>query len=132
MTMPTHPPSASANVEGASRSRPLHPEISVDGARLLDGALGVERRPDVGQQQIPDAGAEGGLGRLTGSQVNRRSGQPFLVGGLAEQQVAAPGEAGEVAVRAWLGAPDDPEVETASEGTEPNRFVVIIPRHVEV
>ena len=25
---------------------------------------------------------------------------------------------------------DDPEVETASEGTEPNRHVVIIPRHV--
>lgn len=25
---------------------------------------------------------------------------------------------------------EDPEVETASEGTEPNRFVVIIPRHV--
>ena len=25
---------------------------------------------------------------------------------------------------------DDPEVETASEGTEPNRFVVISPRHV--
>jgi spoIIIJ-associated protein len=27
---------------------------------------------------------------------------------------------------------DDPEVETLSEGTEPNRFVVIIPRHVDV
>jgi spoIIIJ-associated protein len=27
---------------------------------------------------------------------------------------------------------DDPEVETASEGTEPNRFVVILPRHVDV
>jgi spoIIIJ-associated protein len=27
---------------------------------------------------------------------------------------------------------DDPEVETASEGTEPNRFVVIYPRHVGV
>ena len=27
---------------------------------------------------------------------------------------------------------DDPEVETASEGTEPNRFVVILPRHVGV
>jgi len=27
---------------------------------------------------------------------------------------------------------DDPEVETASEGTEPNRFVVIFPRHVDV
>ena len=27
---------------------------------------------------------------------------------------------------------DDPEVETASEGTEPNRFVVIYPRHVDV
>ena len=26
---------------------------------------------------------------------------------------------------------DDPEVETASEGTEPNRFVVIFPRHVD-
>ena len=27
---------------------------------------------------------------------------------------------------------DDPEVETESEGTEPNRFVVIYPRHVDV
>ncbi len=27
---------------------------------------------------------------------------------------------------------DDPEVETTSEGTEPNRFVVILPRHVDV
>ena len=27
---------------------------------------------------------------------------------------------------------DDPEVETTSEGTEPNRFVVIFPRHVDV
>ena len=27
---------------------------------------------------------------------------------------------------------DDPEVETTSEGTEPNRFVVIVPRHVDV
>jgi spoIIIJ-associated protein len=27
---------------------------------------------------------------------------------------------------------DDPEVETASEGTEPNRFVVIVPRNVAV
>ena len=27
---------------------------------------------------------------------------------------------------------DDPEVETASEGTEPNRFVVILPRNVPV
>mgnify|MGYP000324206003 CR=1 FL=1 len=27
---------------------------------------------------------------------------------------------------------DDPEVETSSEGTEPNRFVVIYPRHVDV
>jgi spoIIIJ-associated protein len=27
---------------------------------------------------------------------------------------------------------DDPEVETASEGTEPNRFVVVYPRHVDV
>jgi spoIIIJ-associated protein len=27
---------------------------------------------------------------------------------------------------------DDPEVETASEGSEPNRFVVIFPRHVDV
>ena len=27
---------------------------------------------------------------------------------------------------------DDPEVETASEGNEPNRFVVIFPRHVDV
>jgi spoIIIJ-associated protein len=27
---------------------------------------------------------------------------------------------------------DDPEVETASEGTEPNRFIVIFPRHVDV
>jgi spoIIIJ-associated protein len=27
---------------------------------------------------------------------------------------------------------DDPEVETASEGTEPNRFVVIVPRNVPV
>jgi spoIIIJ-associated protein len=27
---------------------------------------------------------------------------------------------------------DDPEVETASEGTEPNRFVVIYPRHADV
>jgi spoIIIJ-associated protein len=27
---------------------------------------------------------------------------------------------------------EDPEVETASEGTEPNRFVVILPRHVDV
>jgi spoIIIJ-associated protein len=27
---------------------------------------------------------------------------------------------------------EDPEVETASEGTEPNRFVVIFPRHVDV
>jgi spoIIIJ-associated protein len=27
---------------------------------------------------------------------------------------------------------DDPEVETASEGTEPNRYVVILPRHVGV
>jgi len=27
---------------------------------------------------------------------------------------------------------DDPEIETASEGTEPNRFVVIYPRHVDV
>ena len=27
---------------------------------------------------------------------------------------------------------DDPEVETASEGTEPHRFVVIFPRHVDV
>jgi spoIIIJ-associated protein len=27
---------------------------------------------------------------------------------------------------------DDPEVETASEGTEPNRFVVIYPRNVSV
>jgi spoIIIJ-associated protein len=27
---------------------------------------------------------------------------------------------------------DDPEVETLSEGTEPNRFVVILPRHVDV
>jgi spoIIIJ-associated protein len=27
---------------------------------------------------------------------------------------------------------DDPEVETASEGTEPNRYVVIYPRHVDV
>jgi spoIIIJ-associated protein len=25
---------------------------------------------------------------------------------------------------------DDPEVETASEGTEPNRFVVVLPRHL--
>jgi spoIIIJ-associated protein len=25
---------------------------------------------------------------------------------------------------------DDPEVETASEGSEPNRFVVVVPRHV--
>jgi spoIIIJ-associated protein len=25
---------------------------------------------------------------------------------------------------------DDPEVETASEGAEPNRFVVVAPRHV--
>ena len=24
---------------------------------------------------------------------------------------------------------DDPEVETASEGTEPNRYVVVLPRH---
>ena len=27
---------------------------------------------------------------------------------------------------------DDPEVETTSEGTEPNRFVVVLPRHVDV
>jgi spoIIIJ-associated protein len=27
---------------------------------------------------------------------------------------------------------DDPEVETLSEGTEPNRFVVVLPRHVDV
>jgi spoIIIJ-associated protein len=27
---------------------------------------------------------------------------------------------------------DDPEVETESEGTEPNRYVVIFPRHVDV
>jgi len=27
---------------------------------------------------------------------------------------------------------DDPEVETTSEGAEPNRFVVILPRHVDV
>lgn len=27
---------------------------------------------------------------------------------------------------------EDPEVETASEGSEPNRFVVIFPRHVDV
>ncbi|MBA3475996.1 MAG: protein jag [Actinobacteria bacterium] len=27
---------------------------------------------------------------------------------------------------------DDPEIETASEGTEPNRFVVVLPRHVDV
>jgi spoIIIJ-associated protein len=27
---------------------------------------------------------------------------------------------------------DDPEVETASEGTEPNRYVVVYPRHVDV
>jgi spoIIIJ-associated protein len=27
---------------------------------------------------------------------------------------------------------DDPEVETTSEGTEPNRFVVIVPRHVDI
>ena len=27
---------------------------------------------------------------------------------------------------------DDPEIETASEGTEPNRFVVIYPRHVDI
>jgi len=27
---------------------------------------------------------------------------------------------------------DDPEIETASEGTEPNRFVVIVPRNVAV
>jgi spoIIIJ-associated protein len=27
---------------------------------------------------------------------------------------------------------DDPEVETASEGTEPNRFVVILPRNVSI
>ena len=27
---------------------------------------------------------------------------------------------------------EDPEVETASEGTEPNRFVVIFPRHADV
>ncbi len=27
---------------------------------------------------------------------------------------------------------DDPEVETTSEGTEPNRFVVVFPRHVDV
>jgi spoIIIJ-associated protein len=27
---------------------------------------------------------------------------------------------------------DDPEVETESAGTEPNRFVVIVPRHVDV
>jgi spoIIIJ-associated protein len=27
---------------------------------------------------------------------------------------------------------DDPEVETLSEGTEPNRFVVVLPRHVSV
>ena len=27
---------------------------------------------------------------------------------------------------------DDPEIETASEGTEPNRYVVILPRHVDV
>ena len=25
---------------------------------------------------------------------------------------------------------DDPEVETASEGTEPNRFVVVFPRNL--
>ena len=25
---------------------------------------------------------------------------------------------------------DDPEVETASEGSEPNRFVVVLPRHI--
>lgn len=27
---------------------------------------------------------------------------------------------------------DDPEIETASEGTEPNRFVVIFPRHADI
>ena len=27
---------------------------------------------------------------------------------------------------------DDPEVETASEGSEPNRFVVVVPRHAAV
>jgi spoIIIJ-associated protein len=27
---------------------------------------------------------------------------------------------------------DDPEVETASEGTEPNRYVVVVPRHARV
>jgi spoIIIJ-associated protein len=27
---------------------------------------------------------------------------------------------------------EDPEVETESEGTEPNRYVVIFPRHVDV
>jgi spoIIIJ-associated protein len=27
---------------------------------------------------------------------------------------------------------DDPEVETLSEGTEPNRFVVVIPRHADI
>jgi spoIIIJ-associated protein len=27
---------------------------------------------------------------------------------------------------------DDPEVETSSEGTEPNRYVVVFPRHVDV
>jgi spoIIIJ-associated protein len=27
---------------------------------------------------------------------------------------------------------DDPEVETLSEGTEPNRFVVVLPRHAQV
>ena len=27
---------------------------------------------------------------------------------------------------------DDPEVETASEGTEPNRYVVVVPRHAPV
>ena len=27
---------------------------------------------------------------------------------------------------------DDPEVETASEGTEPNRYVVVYPRHLDV
>ena len=25
---------------------------------------------------------------------------------------------------------DDPGVETASEGSEPNRFVVVLPRHI--
>jgi spoIIIJ-associated protein len=27
---------------------------------------------------------------------------------------------------------DDPEIETLSEGTEPNRYVVIVPRNVPV